>query len=284
MPSTKPPRPESYLDILTDAINEFDQTGYTSADRLAYWQQRLREAAERETLPPGLMEANLRDVLTAAYVSMIDKGGYARYHPGVSRFTVDQLRPEMRAELTRRILASADLIKLNRKQAIEKTLQRFSGWATSIPKGGAANPKKVKTKQEIRKSLTSLPFEERRVLIDQGHKLVSSINDIVAKGGGAIAAVWRSHFRQAGYNYRPDHKARDGKIYLIRDSWAQQRGYVKPSRDGYADEITQPGEEIFCRCYFIYKYSLRDLPPSMLTKKGEVVMAEAREKLNAMVA
>ena len=37
---------------------------------------------------------------------------------------------------------------------------------------------------------------------------------------------------------------------------------------GYLDEITQPGEEVFCRCYVTYLYNLRSIPEDMLTQKG----------------
>src|SRR5207247_2394734 len=105
---------------------------------------------------------------------------------------IDQIKPALHAELERRIMASADLIKLNRKAAIEKTVQRFSGWATSVPPGGTRATDKKKEKDSIKKSLKSLPFEERRVIIDQSHKFVANLNEIVAKDGGAIAGRWHS--------------------------------------------------------------------------------------------
>jgi hypothetical protein len=43
---------------------------------------------------------------------------------------------------------------------------------------------------------------------------------------------------------------------------------VKPGPAGYLDEITQPGEEVFCRCYVTYLYNLRSIPDYMLTQKG----------------
>ncbi|VEB00978.1 Uncharacterised protein [Klebsiella pneumoniae] len=60
----------------------------------------------------------------------------------------------------------------------------------------------------------------------------------------------------------------DKLIYLIRGNWAQKNGYVKAGPAGYLDEITQPGEEVFCRCYVTYLYNLRSIPEDMLTQKG----------------
>ena len=173
-------------------------------------------------------------------------------------------------------MASAQLIKLNRQQSIAKTLQRFSGWATSIPAGGSKAVDKPEVRDDLKKALRSLPYEERRVAIDQGHKLVATINDLVAVEGGAIAGEWHSNFRQPGYDARPDHKERDGGVYLIRGNWASAQGLVKPGPAGWSDSITQPAEEPFCRCQFHYIYSLRRLPEGMLTAKGRAALQTAQ--------
>ncbi len=110
-------------------------------------------------------------------------------------------------------------------------------------------------------------------MIDQGHKFVSALNDIVAVEGGAIAGKWRSHWKQAGYDYRPDHKERDEKYYAIRGNWALEKGLMNKG-EGYTDDITQPGQEIFCRCAYVYIYSLQKLPEDMLTKKGKELLAK----------
>ena len=272
----------SYYEVLTAAIADLTRHGFDSAERVAYWQARLREAAEKSMASTARMQEMLREGLTAIYKRLVDNQGALKVHPGVSRFTLERLRPHLRTELDKRIMMSADLIKLNREQSIQKTLQRFSGWASSIPKGGSKTVDKVDTKSDIRKSLAKLPFEERRVLIDQGHKLTASINEVIASDGGAIAIIWRSHWRQAGYNYRHNHKERDGRVYLLRDSWARRGGLVKPGDAGYYDDITAVAEEPFCRCYGVYVYHLRELSADMLTKKGEKALAEARAKIAAL--
>jgi hypothetical protein len=171
-------------------------------------------------------------------------------------------------------MASANLIKYNREKNINEVLQRFEGWATSIPTGGSKAVDRVKEKQTIKKSLTKMPFEQRRVVIDQTHKLVSNINEIVATDNGAIAARWHSHWRQANYNYRKDHKERDDKIYVIRNSWAHKEGLIKPV-NGYTDDITSPGEEVYCRCNYVYLYNLRQVQ-DLLTKKGQAALQSAK--------
>jgi hypothetical protein len=275
------PKQQTFQDVLAAAISDLVTHGYDSAERVEKWVRELRMAAERSLISAASLEQQLRDGLAAVYRRMVDQGGALRYNPGVERFTLEKLRPALRGELDRRILASANLIKLNRAQAIDKTLQRFQGWSTSIPKGGVSGESRAEVKANVRKSLASLTWEERRVAIDQGAKLVAAINDIIAVDGGAIAGFWVSHYKQQGYNFRPDHAERDsrengGQPFLIRDSWAARAGFVKKGKLGYADEVTAPAQEPFCRCYFRFAYALRDLPPEMLTAKGKAALASVR--------
>lgn len=265
---------ESFNDVLSAAIADMIEHGFDSVERVQHWTRLLRAAAERSLISPESLEQQLRDGLATMYRRMVDHDGVLKHHPGVERFTYENLKPQLRGELDRRIMASASLIRLNRGEAIDKTVRRFEGWSTSIPKGGVSSEKRRDVKDNVRKALASLPFEERRVLIDQGHKLVAAISEIVATDGGAIALRWRSHYRQPGYNYREDHKERDDKVYLIRDSWAHQQGLVKRGRNPYYDEITATGQEPFCRCYAIYIYNLRDLPDDMITQDGRRALVE----------
>ena len=237
---------KSFQEVLSEAISDLLDSGFDSIERIDRWKRELAEAARRSLISAASLEQELRDALAAIYRKMVEKGGVFKFNPGVDRFTIDKIKPALRGELDRRIMASANLIKLNRDEAISKTLRRFEGWSTSIPPGGVSAEKKSEVKKNVRKSLGSLKFEERRCLIDQGHKLTSAINDLVASDGGAIAGRWRSHYRQAGYKYRPDHKDRDDKVYLIRDSWAHRAGLVKPGRVGYVDDVTAPAQEINC--------------------------------------
>lgn len=269
------PAARSFYDVLTAAVADLAEHGYDSKERLDYWLAELGRSAVGTMLPELAMEQMLRQTMAQVYARMIDRGEVLKFHAGIGRFTIDKVRPQLRAELDRRILAAASLIKINRRAAIEKTLQRFSGWATSIPIGGSDIVSRREEKTRIRKSIASLPFEERRVIVDQSHKLVASINEIIARDGAAIALIWHSHWRQPGYNYREDHKERDGKIYALRGTWALEKGLMKAGPVGYYEDITAVGQEPFCRCYAQYLYSLRVLPPSMLTRKGEDVLKSA---------
>lgn len=276
-----PRKSNNFYDVVSAAVEDMTRSGFDSQSRILEWEKKLRDAAASLMRPQAQMEAMLRNALADVYSKMLKKGKLFKYHPGVSRFTIERLQPQMRAELDRRIVASANLIRLNREKSIQTTLQRFSGWATSIPKGGSEANKKSDTTKDIRKALVRLPFEERRVLIDQGHKLTAAINEIVAKDANALALIWHSHWRQSGYNYRPDHKERDQRVYAIRPNWALDKGLMKAGPAGYYDKVTSVGEEPFCRCYAQYIYNLRDLPADMLTQKGASELARVRKELAA---
>lgn len=265
---------KTFTRTVREAVKFFLRNGYTSRQELEQWQAIIRQAAEIETDDDYM--SMVSDRLRKTYDLQVSKAGALERHKGLSLFTLNYMEPKLRSELDRRILASADLIKLNRTAAINKTVQRFSGWATSIPVqdyvgGGLSASSRsgiVANAQHIQKSAEQVDYEARRVMIDQSHKLIANIDNIIATSNNAIAAEWHSHWRQPGYDYREDHKERDKLVYLIRGNWAQKNGYVKAGPAGYLDEITQPGEEVFCRCYVTYLYNLRSIPEDMLTQKG----------------
>lgn len=264
---------KTFYEVITDAINDIIDHGFDSQKRIKDWINKIKESAKREMMSDAKIKSEMDKSLNQAYSRLVTKGGLKS--KDINKYDIDRLKPKLRAELDRRIMSSANLIKYNRQDSINNILRRFEGWATSIPKGGSDAVDKKKEKNNIRKSLTKLPFEERRVIIDQTSKLIANINSIVAEDNGAIAAKWHSNWKQSGYNYRKDHKERDKKIYLIRDSWAKQKGYIKPI-NGYTDQITTVGEEVFCRCRYQYIYSLRNLPKEFLTQKGKKALKDAQ--------
>lgn len=265
-----------FFRTVTAAVADITRYGYDSPERIARWVEEIRRAAISSMISTATLEQTLTDTMRLVYRRLVDRGELLKLHPGIGRFMLQRVEPRLHAELQRRILASADLIKLNRQQAIEATLRRFSGWATSIPAGGSNVVAKNPVKTNIRKSLAQLPYEERRVLVDQGHKLRASLSAILATDGGAIAGEWHSHWRQAGYDYREDHRERDGNVYALRGNWAIDRGLMRRGRNGYTDEITDPGEEVFCRCFYRWIYALRDLPDEMVTKAGKEELKRTR--------
>ena len=250
------------------------QYGFDNQKRLDFWIEKLREAAVKSLITEKEMQKEIERSLSQVYSRLVTKGGLL--NANVSKFTLDKLKPKLRAELDRRIMASANLIKYNREETISNTLRRFAGWATSIPIGGTDIVDKKKEKKNIRKDLATIDFNERRVIIDQTHKLINNINELVATDNGAIAGKWHSHWKQLNYDYREDHKERDEKIYVVRGSWADKQGYLNHPY-GYTDQITQPGEEVYCRCNYVYLYNLKQCK-DILTKKGELALQSIKIK------
>jgi hypothetical protein len=273
---------EIFYQVLSAAIDDLMEHGFDSQERLDRWLFQLREAARHALVPEAVLVRALSDSLGMVFRRSTTDRKLLQMHPGISQFTINNIKPALRAELNRRIQASASLITLNRDASIARTLQRFAGWGSSVPIGGTEVAKRKEVKQTIRRGIAALPFEERRVVIDQGHKLVAAINDIVATDGGAISMTWKHvHESSQAYQPRPEHVARDGKVFLIRGSWAHKQGLVKPTH-GYTDEIEAPAELPFCRCTGVYGFTLRDLPSSMLTAKGASHLAQARAQLRAV--
>jgi hypothetical protein len=266
---------KSFFSVITEAVNDIIENGFDSAARVDNWLLKIRQAAYTSFIPEQVLERSIANNMKNIYEKMIVRGQILQHHPGISRFDLDMVKPRLRNELDRHIMANANLIKLNREAAVQRTVQRFAGWSTSIPKGGTDVASRNEVKKSIHKALASLPFEERRVAIDQGHKFIASLNRVLAIDKGAIAAIWHSRWRQPGYNYREDHKERDEKVYAIRDNWAINEGYMKVGFDGYTDEITQAGEEPFCGCSYQYIYTLTSLPDRMLTNKGKASLERA---------
>ena len=267
--------------VLAAAVDELSQTGFTDPERVQFWVQAIRAAAERDLLSDAEITREIRDKFGATYARFIERGKIAERVPGVSRYTLTNVRPELRAELDRRTLAAADLIKLHRREAVEKTLQRFQGWSTSIPPGGDGAIDKREVRSAIGKSVAQEKFERRRVAIDQGHKLISNIAHIVAADAGAIAGVWHDHGEHdKRYDARKEHLKRSGKIFVIRDSWAHQEGLIKPLH-GYMDEIEAPGQLVYCRCFYQYLTAPQRLPDAFLTRKGREWIVENARKVAA---
>lgn len=258
-------RYKSFNEILTEAVNYYAKRGWDSEKSLNSWCDKLRRAAMRKTGDVDVTRAHL----TKVYQRLVVDGGLNKEIGEPKSFGIEKIKPQLRAELDKRIFMSANLIRLNRDQAIEKTLQRFTGWVSSVPPDGTFTVDRVAQKAAISKDINQEAYERRRVAIDQGHKLAANVRYIHAVQTGAIALRWHSDWRQPGYDYRPKHKERDEVIYLLRDTWALEKGLVKAAH-GYYDQITAAGEEVYCRCKALPVYSPRDLPDEYLTEKGKI--------------
>ena len=254
--------------LLHEALKRYAETGPPSDIELQDWLLRIHRELDIE-IPTDVESAKiLRDVLESIYAREVTYGGVKRRVPDVMQYTIDQVAPQLRAELDRRIFAAADLIKINKAQRKAETLKRFAGWITSVPIGGSSTTDIREVASEIAKPVRQIKYEARRVAIDQGHKLSAAVAHVVSQQNGAIAAIWhdRGEFDK-GYDARPEHLRRSGKFFLVRESWAMKEGLIK--RGGpYTDEIEQVGELPYCSCTYEYISSPGRLPDDLLTDKG----------------
>jgi len=265
--------------VLSEAIADFTEHGFDSQERLDRWVRELKQAAVESLVPESVLTKALNEALGREFRRATDPRTLQRRHRAVPFFKLEQVKPRLRSELDRRILASASLIRLNRDASVERTLQRFVGWSTSIPSGGTRAVDKRETNEDIRRSIAGLPFEERRVIIDQGHKLAAAINDIIATDAGAIVMTWHHVMEGGGYQARPEHVARNDEIFVVRGNWALEAGLMKLAGRKYTDQVDQPAEKPYCRCWWEAGYTLRDLPPEMLTAAGREQLAAARKQI-----
>lgn len=268
---------KSFFQLLTEAIKFFAGKGFTSKKDLTEWVKLLRESAGNLLPSQKATEQIIRRELQSTYSRLLVNKGALKLNPGVSAFTVDKLKPKARAELQRRVMASVNLIKLNREEAIATTLRRFEGWVSSVPTGGSEVAELKEIRDRVRAPMARMDFIERRVVIDQNNKFAAAVQASIAANSDAIAAQWNSQWKRLNYDYREDHKERDQLIYAIRDNWAIKKGLMKAGSAGYTDQITAPAEEVYCRCTYSYIYGLRSLPDEMLTAKGREFLASTKK-------
>jgi hypothetical protein len=279
------PKPgASFYQLLAEAIADMAASGYVSRDRVQDWVVALRNAAERDLGPEWQIDESVKRTLGDLFGKYVDGGKILERVPGVTRFTLATMKPRLHAELDRRTRAAVDLIKLNRTEAVNLTLRRFAGWSTSVPPGGDETINRRETRDDIGKSIAQHRYEARRCQIDQGYKLVANIAATVATDGGAIAAVWHDHgAADRSYKARPEHMARNGLIYGIRDSWAAKAGLINKGA-GWTDEIDAPSQAVSCRCWYSFVTSPRRLPDEMLTRAGEHWIERGREAASGIFA
>ena len=92
----------AFNEVLTEAVRDMAAHGYDSAERVAYWLERIRLAAEASLVPEHEMVDALKRTLGATYARLVDKDGLLRTNPGVAKWTLAKVKPQLRGELDRR--------------------------------------------------------------------------------------------------------------------------------------------------------------------------------------
>ncbi len=207
-------------------------------------------------------------------------------NPGVSRFTLQQIKPHLRPELDRRILAiaiqTAEQIGEDQETVIGETLSRFSEWITTAPTEADRQRLAQQSLAKIPPTLAELSAKERRrqVMIHQGIKFAASLKEMEAIDGGALAIVWNT--RGCDGDDAPDHKSRNGCCYAIQGNWAAEKGLMTVGPHGYYGDISGIAQEHYCQCSATWVFNLRDLPEAMMTAKGKAELERVRAQITAM--
>jgi len=266
--------PNKFDEVLKEAVAHFSDKGYTSDSDLKIWIARLTSAMDEALEPTHVANQKMRIALSGVYEKMVTRGGAIKYHEGIKKGTVERLSGRARLELNKRIFVANEVISNRRLELKAKMLASFSGWISSIPNESvisAAERRDIEL--TIKAPVKQYGMSVRNVQIDQSTKLTAAINRVVADDGGAIAVEWHSDWQRAGYNYRPSHKARDRKVYMLPNTWAVKEGLVKPGANGvYGKDITEAAEEPNCQCHVIFIYNIKRLPEDMLTSAGKRVV------------
>ena len=106
------------------------------------------------------------------------KGSNMEIKPGVQRFTAEQLSAEAQCELDKQILQNVNRIEHQDNNAVQRTLRRFKNWLTPTTRESLGL-----NSDEEDKSKPKRTHEERVVDIDQGLKMLRSVNDAQAITG-----------------------------------------------------------------------------------------------------
>src|SRR5947208_1385234 len=107
-----------FQEILTAAVDDISQHGFDSQNRVDHWLEQIKAAAIEEMISETKLDESLRQTFQSIYNRLVEREGLFFRHKGVERFTINKVKPQLRAELDRRILASRELVKLNREKVL----------------------------------------------------------------------------------------------------------------------------------------------------------------------
>ncbi|MEY3760473.1 MAG: hypothetical protein RIR39_1964 [Pseudomonadota bacterium] len=239
-----------------------------SADVSGYWLTRLQSILSNTSNPAGVREY-VTGKLAPKFNRYFRLDNLKKAHKGIEPFTLKELSGGAQSILQETIRKNVDKIVLSKESAELLTMNRFSSWILS----GDDSQHLSKLEAHIKKPINNTDYENRRLLNDQGHKMIAAVNESIALDGGAIAMQWHQNYT---HDPRVTHKRLNGKIYILKDSQPVRDGLLKSGDNPYLEDLgTMPALEVNCTCSGVYFYNLLALYrqyPSAFTKKGlEVV-------------
>lgn len=166
-----------------------------------------------------------------------------------------------------------------RQRELLAALNTFEQWARSIPLGGTKEKSFRDEVRSVRQILKSFSKWEKYYFYAKRSNFYNEIERIIAEYNGAIAARWRF----SSCCEEPMHKERDKKVYLIRDNWAIEKGFIDDHEAKFTDDLPLPFND-GCMCSYCYLSHVGDLPAELLTPNGKNAKKEIENKLALMKA
>jgi len=122
----------NYYQVLAAALADFEIHGFDSQERLDHWLDELEEAARGSWVDEENDQADLVKHLHTVLDRTLKGRQFSKAHAGLQPFGFSN-QAKLHAELQNRIIASTNLIKLNRAESIAR-LALARSWMSSIPR------------------------------------------------------------------------------------------------------------------------------------------------------
>jgi hypothetical protein len=203
----------------------------------------------------------------------VDKGVTARF---------DELLPGLRALLDEHVTSYAEQAEMffaKQKLGFDQELTAF---LAGIPAGGTKTALVRSHVNPLKRTLNDLVQWDADMHRLQSMSVVSEVDDFLRPSGGdALAMSW--HYAPSSCLV-PSHKALDGRVYVVRDTWAIKKGLVHAGPNGFTDETRKFRREIGCMCSSTWLFYALSLPEEVLTPEGIEMKANAPAKRAAFEA
>lgn len=209
------------------------------------------------------------------------KDGVFENNRGVKQVSIFKLKPKFRKELNNRIVFSLSLIKTQNKGIMQKLSDRFLNWLNNETIGG--NDKSLRETLALSKTQQVQSRHYNFILKDQTRKMLTNIDNIIAKDCNAIGFYWKTrrdnrvvgnpiglYPKATNKDVHGNHFKRQGQFYFYKNTWVTKNRLIDTSKIEWAEfDDGMPGEPIGCRCYAENIYDFEDVPEEFLSDKGK---------------
>jgi len=202
--------------------------------------------------------------------------------------TFERLEPKIRSTFAACVKEAQEQAEPFRRSELQKALAAFEQWAKSIPLGGTKDRAYREAARDVRQALKAFPQWDKAYCGHKAYNFPTAVSRLFSEGSGGaspqgtqyagpIAAIWR----WGAWTHETEHERFNGRAFVVRGNWAITKGFINQSVAMYTDQMPHPGDDN-CRCHYQYLYSLRDLPPELLSREGKEALAKAKAVTDAI--